>query len=451
MLVIADSSPATEDRSATEERSVAELVARLPADERTAFLAQYSAPELVALRSSYRYWARPKQLPPPGDWSTWLLRCGRGFGKTFCGAGWIHERATQEPRWIAIVGKTPADVRDYQIEGPAGILKLAPEHERPDYSPSKRRLEWPNGSWATLYSSEEPDQLRGFSGDTAWIDEFAKFRDAREVWTMLSFGMRERSADRPRRLITTTPRPIGVLQEIERQPSTVVVVGHSDENRANLDASWYAETIEPLRGTRLYRQEVSAEILTDVEGSLFPRQLLDRNRVQTAPELKHVVVGVDPSGTASGDRTGIVIAGKGEDGHAYVVGDWSLRGSPDQWARRVAQAYHSFKADQIAVETNFGADMALTILRNTDANLPVRKVTASRGKTVRAAPIAQLYERGLVHHLAGAGLEQLEDELVLFTDDGQPIDPSPDRADAAIWALTSLLLESSGVRIRSLG
>lgn len=397
-------------------------------------------------RRYYRWYARPKQLPPDGDWGTWVVRAGRGFGKTFAGARWVHERAIAEKRWIAVIGKTPADVRDYQIEGPAGILKIAPRHECPEYRPSMRRIEWPNGSWATIYSSEEPDQLRGFSGDTAWIDEFAKFKNPGEVWKMLAFGMRERSQDRPRRLITTTPRPVAALVEIELRPSSVVVVGHSEENRANLDESYYLETIEPLVGTRLYRQEVAAEILTDVEGSLFPRPLIDKNRVKSHPELVRIVIGVDPSGTATGDRTGIVIAGKGEDGHAYVIGDWSLRGSPDEWARRVVQAYRAFQADTVVVETNFGADLALEVLRQADPGVPVRKVTASRGKAVRAAPVALRYERGEVHHLAGARLEQLEDELVLFTDDGQPIDPSPDRADACIWALTELAAPS-GVRI----
>lgn len=232
---------------------------------------------------------------------------------------------------------------------------------------------------------------------------------------------------------------VSVLLEIERSAASVVVVGHSEENRQNLDESYYLETIEPLVGTRLYRQEVAAEILVDVEGSLFPRQLIDKNRVKEHPELRRIVVGVDPSGTATGDRTGIVICGKGEDGHGYVLADWSLRASPDEWARRVVQAYRSFGVDDVVVETNFGADLALSVLRQADPDVRVKKVTATRGKVVRAAPVALKYERGEVHHLAGAGLEQLEDELVLFTDDGQPIDPSPDRADACIWALTDLL------------
>lgn len=423
----------------TDERSLAEIAADLPPADLARILADMSADDLAALQHSYGWFARPKQLPPEGDWGTWLIRAGRGFGKTFAGSGWTHERAMAEKRWIALIAKTPADARDYMIEGPGGIMRNVPPWERPAYEPTKRRLTWPNGSWATIYSSEAPDQLRGFSGDTAWLDELAKFDNPAEVWRMLAFGMREASSDRPRRLITTTPRPLAILQEIERQPSTVVVVGHSEENRRNLSDDWYAEVIEPLVGTRLYRQEVAAEILVDVEGSLFPRPLIDRFRVNEHPELRRIVVGVDPSGTSTGDRTGIVVCGLGVDGHGYVLADWSLRASPDEWARRVAQAYHAFQADEAVCETNYGADLAISVLKQADPDVRVRKVTATRGKSVRAAPVSLKYERGEVHHMAGADLEQLEDELVLFNADGQPIDPSPDRADACIWALTALI------------
>ena len=257
--------------------SQAELLASLPEPEWRAFLATLTGTELRVVEHDWRFWARPKQLPPPGDWLTWVLRTGRGFGKTRAGAGWVHERAEESPgRWMAFVAKTPADARDYMMEGPGGVMRNrplwcidAPGGPWPLYEPSKRRLTWPNESWATIYSSEEPDGLRGFSGDTAWVDEFAKYRNPREVWDNLQFGMREASADRPRVFISTTPRPVPILTEIEERSATVVVDGSSYENRANLAPEWFTETLAAYEGTRLGRQEIHGEILEDVEGRVY--------------------------------------------------------------------------------------------------------------------------------------------------------------------------------------
>jgi phage terminase large subunit-like protein len=224
-------------------------------------------------------WARAKQLPPEGDWTTWVLRAGRAWGKTVAGACWVHERAMEHPgRWIALVARTPADARDYMIEGPGGILKNTHPRERPLYEVSKRRITWPNRSWATIFSDEEPDQLRGFSGDTAWLDELCKFQNVADTWNNLQFGMREKSNDRPRVLVTTTPRPTPILIQIERLPSTVVITGSSYENRKNLDPHWFEDVLQRYDGTRLGRQEINAEILEDVQGALWTRELLDRCR-----------------------------------------------------------------------------------------------------------------------------------------------------------------------------
>ena len=219
--------------------SLAESLASLSAAERREALAALSEDQARALLTDWRFWARPKQLAPDGDWSTWVVRAGRGFGKTRAGAGFVHERALAEKRWIALIARTPADARDYMIEGPGGILVNTPPHARPSFNPSMRRLVWPNGSWATIYSDGEPEQLRGFSGDTAWLDEFAKYRYPQAIWDNLQFGMREASSDRPRRVITTTPRPLALLRRIETLPDTLTVTGSSYENRANLDASWF--------------------------------------------------------------------------------------------------------------------------------------------------------------------------------------------------------------------
>lgn len=279
--------------------SQAESLASLPESERLAILAELTRDELAALQYDWRFWARPKQLPPDGDWLTWVVRAGRGFGKTRTGAGWAHERAQEHSgRWIAFIAKTPADARDYMVEGPGGIIRNVAPDERPLYEPSKRRLTWPNGSWATIYSSEEPDALRGFSGDTAWLDEFAKYANPRECWDNLQFGMREVSDDQPRVLITTTPKPLPLLIEIEGKPATITVTGSSYENRANLSPRWFADTLAAYEGTRLGRQEIHAEILDDVEGRVYssfnnkpwPEGNVDESVEDTGAEI---LVGMD--------------------------------------------------------------------------------------------------------------------------------------------------------------
>lgn len=279
--------------------SQAELLALLPESERRQVLADLSPAELEALEYDWRFWARPKQLPPPGGWLTWVIRAGRGFGKTRTGSGWVHQRAMEvSRRWLALVAKTPADARDFMIEGPGGILRNAPPGERPIYEPSKRRVTWPNESWATIYSAQEADQLRGYSGDTAWLDEFAKYANPREVWDNLQFGMREASTDQPRVLITTTPRPLPLLEEIEERKTTVVVTGSSYENRANLAPSWFAETLAAYEGTALGRQEIHAELLENLEGRVYSsfskKRYPDGNVDETVKDLgAEIYIGQD--------------------------------------------------------------------------------------------------------------------------------------------------------------
>lgn len=335
------------------------------------------------------------------------------------------------------------------IEGPGGLLKNTAPWERPHWEPSKRRLTWPNKSWATVYSDEEPDQLRGFSGDTAWLDEFAKFKNGREVWDNLQFGMRESSTDRPRRLITTTPRPKGsggLLRELEGKPTTRTVVGTSHENRGNLDPSWFKETILDYEQTRLGRQEVNAEYVDDIPGALWTRAIIEGpedapHRRQEAPALARIVVAVDPSGTrgdGEGDDIGIVVAGKGMDGRAYVLADWTCQLSPEGWGRRAVEAYRHYKADRIVGEKNFGGDMVRFTIQTADKKAAYKDVQASRGKMVRAEPISALYEQGKVSHVGS--FPELEDQLCAMTSGGYVGEGSPDRADALVWALTELML-----------
>lgn len=295
--------------------STAEQVALMPLEEQNAFWAGMSADAKAVALWDWNFWARAKQKPPPGDWWIWNLRAGRGFGKTRTGGGWVHyHRAMRERREIALVAKTPADARDYMIEGPGGLLKNTPPWERPKYEPSKRRLTWPNGSVALIFSSEEPGQLRGFSGDTAWVDEFAKYDNPREVWDNLLFGMREASSDQPRIVITSTPRPIPILEEIEAEPACVTVVGSSYENRANLAAKYYDRSILKYEGTRLGEQEIHATILGDLEGRVyrnFSRQPFPEGNVSEMAEdhgSGELLVGqdfnVDPMATVLAVRAG---------------------------------------------------------------------------------------------------------------------------------------------------
>ena len=425
--------------------SLAESLASHPEAERTAILASLTDAQAQELLYDWRFWARPNQLAPGGDWSVWVLRAGRGFGKTRSGAGWVQERAMALPRWIALVARTPADARDYMIEGPGGLLRNAAPKERPEYAPSNRRLTWPNGSWATIYSDGEPEQLRGFSGDTGWLDEFAKYRYPKIVWDNLQFGMREASTDRPRLVITTTPRPLALLRQIENLSSTITVTGSSYENRANLDPKWLAETLAPYEGTRFGRQEIHAEILDDVPGALWTRRNLDDYRVREAPDLERVVIGLDPPATSGEDanEAGIVAAGlaRNKDGHphGYTLDDWSMRGSPDEWGRRAVAAYHRFDADRIVAESNQGGEMVEHVIRSIDRDVPVTLVHATRGKYVRAEPISALYEQGRVHHVGT--FPELEDQMVSFTPENaadRSRGLSPDRTDALVWAYTNL-------------
>jgi phage terminase large subunit-like protein len=328
------------------------------------------------------------------------------------------------------------------IESPGGILASTPPDERPNSEPSKRRITWSNGSWATIYSDEEPDQLRGFSGDTAWLDEFAKFQNPRETWDNLAFGMREISSDQPRRLITTTPRPLEILREIEKLPSTVVVIGSSFENVNNVHAKFY-EDLKRYEGTRIGRQEINAEIVDDMPGALWTRALLEASRVTSHPEFKRVVVGVDPSGTAgssgeSSNKVGIVCVGLGINDLGYVLEDATCSLSPAGWGRRVFDLASMYKADRIVVERNFGGAMAEHVLRTIDLNASIKMVTASRGKVARAEPVAALYEKGRIKHVKP--FPTLEDQLIQFLPEGYVGESSPDAADAAIWAITELML-----------
>lgn len=425
-------------------------LASLPEGERNAFLASLTDRQAEELLWDWRAWARPNQLPPDGDWLTWLVLAGRGFGKTRCGAEWVRSIACGKTplspgthRRIAIIAETAADARDVLVEGESGILSVHPKDFRPSYEPSKRRLTWPNGAIGTLYNAVEPDQLRGPQHDAAFCDELAKWRYARETWDQLQFGLR--LGNDPRQIITTTPRPIPILKEILAASTTVVTRGSTYDNKANLAEAFVKQIIAKYEGTRLGRQELNAEVLDDLPGALWTRDMIDAKRIRTAPSMIRVVVAIDPSGTGGdaddGDSIGIVVAGKGIDGRGYVLADRTCKLSPDGWARRAVQAYREFGADRIVAERNFGGAMVEHVIRTVDKNVAYKEVTASRGKVARAEPVAALYEQGRVSHVGS--FPELEDQMCMIASDGYIGEGSPDRCDALVWALTELMLDGS--------
>jgi phage terminase large subunit-like protein len=391
----------------------------------------------------WRAKARPSQLPPPGDWNGWLVMAGRGFGKTRTGAEWVKEQVEAGlARRVAMVAPTAADARDTMVEGESGILSISSDWCRPVYEPSKRKITWPNGAIAHTFSSEEADRLRGPQFDLAWADELAAWNDPVAAWSMLQFGLR--LGNHPRWIATTTPRPLKLIRELlDREGGDVVVTrGSTFENAANLAPPFLDAIRARYEGTRLGRQELNAELLLDFPGALWTRDMLERaNEKCRLPDMKRVVVAVDPSGTRGqddgGDSVGIVVAGLGVDGLGYVLADRTCKLSPDGWGRAAVNAYREFKADRIVAERNFGGAMVEHVIRTVDPNVSYREVTASRGKIARAEPIAALYEQNRVRH-AGSFVE-LEDQMAAMTGDGYSGDGSPDRCDALVWALSELM------------
>lgn len=440
----------------TDMLSPAQILANLPEEEQEEFLKSLSPEVRASLKYNWQFWARPNQLVPEGNWTTWLILAGRGFGKTRTGAEtirqWVCGDTPLSPgrcSRIALVAETAPDARDVMVEGPAGLLACHDKAFRPTYFPSKRSVEWPNGAQAILFNAVEPDQLRGPQFDAAWCDELAKWRYAQETWDQLQFGLR--LGEHPRQIVTTTPRPIPVVRKIMNDKDTVITRGRTFDNAANLASPFLKQVQERYGGTRLGRQELEGEVLDDMPGALWTRDSIDQGRKKEAPELERIVVAVDPAATSGeeADETGIVAVGmaRDEDGNmrGYVLADRSLRGTPDEWAAAAVQLYHELDADRIVAEKNQGGEMVEAIIRTKDRNAPVTLVHATRGKVVRAEPVSALYEQGRVHHIGRH--DKLEDQMCLFTRDADRTNGnSPDRVDALVWGLTSLFEKLTGRR-----
>ncbi|MBC8717846.1 MULTISPECIES: DNA-packaging protein [Brucella/Ochrobactrum group] len=411
----------------------------------------------MAVDSEWLLKARDAQLPPSGGWRTWLILGGRGSGKTRAGAEWVSGMALGLPPLaarscghIALVGETFADAREVMVDGPSGILSVS-RLSRPRYEATRRRLLWDNGAVASLYSSEDPDGLRGPQFDAAWCDELAKWKNPQATWDMLQFGLR--LGDFPRQVVTTTPRAVPLLKALISDASVSMTHMRTSENAENL-ANGFMETInQRYAGTRLGRQELEGELIEERAGALWSRERIEQCFEDGAPELIRILVAVDPPASSgkSSDACGIVVAGLDENGFAHVLADESVNmAKPHQWARRAIALYHSFEADAVLAEVNQGGEMVAAVLAAEDATVPVLMRRASRGKWLRAEPVAALYEQGRVRH-AGR-FAALEDEMCDFAPEGLSSGRSPDRLDALVWALTELMLGADRKpRIRRFG
>lgn len=394
---------------------------------------------------------RRDQNPPEGDWRTWLLMGGRGSGKTRAGAEWVQALASAGARSelrIALVAETLGEAREVMVDGVSGICRIA-RRDRPDFEISRRRLVWPNGAIAQIFSSEDPESLRGPQFHYAWCDELAKWKHAEETFDMLQFGLR--LGQDPRQLVTTTPRPVPLLKRLLADADTRLVRMETRGNAQNLAPGFIAALERRYGGTRLGRQEIDGELIEDREDALWKRDEIEACRLRVTEALRRIVVAIDPpSGSGETSCCGIVVAGLDAGGRAVVLADCSVEGmSPAGWANAVANAYRRFAADRIVAEVNQGGEMVAAMLRSVDAALPLTLVRATRGKYLRAEPVAALYEQRRVVH-AGRFVA-LEDQMCDFGPEGLSSGRSPDRLDALVWALTALLIDGQGEpRIRGI-
>jgi phage terminase large subunit-like protein len=398
------------------------------------------------MRARWLLQAREAQLTPEGDWLIWLLKSGRGAGKTRAGAeDSAHFARTHPGSRIAIVAPTFSVARDVCVEGESGLLQVLHPDEIAAWNRSQGALWLRNGSRWQLFSAEKPDRLRGPQHHRAWCEELGSWAYPQATWDMLMFGLR--LGHRPQAVITSTPKPLPLLKDIAARPTTVVTTESTFANSENLSAATLEELSRRYEGTTLGRQELYGEIIEDVEGALWTRAMIETTRTpydQTPQTMDVIVVGVDVAATStrSSDETGIVVAGRSAD-HAYVLDDLSTRATPEMWGATVVHAYQEWEADAIVYETNQGGEMIAAVIRAAAAAIGVPAarlhlvpVHASRGKRTRAEPVAVMYtEQGgaRVHHTRA--FPELEDQMCTWV----PGDDSPDRMDALVWALTYLM------------
>lgn len=446
-------------------RSGADWLACAEPQEQEEFLKGVSEGTLLALPYLFEFWALPHQLPPEGEWRSWVILGGRGAGKTRAGAEWVRAEVEGprpldpgRSRRVALVGETIEQAREVMVFGDSGILACSPPDRRPKWEATRKRLVWPNGAVAQVFSAHEPESLRGPQFDAAWADELAKWKKAEEAWDMLQFGLRLGPA--PRQCVTTTPKNVAVLKAILANPSTVATHAPTEANRAYLAASFLAEVRSRYAGTRLGRQELDGELLEDAEGALWSSAALEAERLEAAPAFDRIVVAVDPpvTGSNTSDECGIVVVGAitqgpPQDWRAVVLEDASVSAaSPNAWAEAAIAAMERHGAERLVAEVNQGGDLVESVIRQIDPLVPFRAVRAAKGKVARAEPVAALYEQGRVAHLRGLGT--LEDQMCRMTAQGYHGKGSPDRVDALVWAVHELMIAPAAhwrrPRVRSL-
>lgn len=434
------------------------MLASLPETQRRKAIEGFTEQQCARLLHDWAgMWARPAQLMPGtpraaiqrANWLFWVLQAGRGFGKTRVGAETVRTWAENKHERILMIAPTASDVRDVMIEGPSGLLQCYPPAAKPEYEPSKHLVHFPSGAIGITRSAEEPERLRGPQFTKFWADEFCAWKEAQEAWNQIMFGFRVRASNL-QGVITTTPKPLKVFKGILNDPDTVVTRGSSFDNRSNINEVYFNKVIKPYIGTRLGRQEIDAELLEDTLGALWTRALIDASRISLKEAQDHVelivriVVAIDPAVTATeeSDETGIVVVGLTRSGHVLVYDDLSLRDTPLKWASVAIGALRWHRGDRIVGEVNNGGDLVESNIRTIDPNVPFRAVRASRGKQVRAEPVAAMYEQGRVHHVGA--FPMLEDEMCNWI----PGMKSPSRMDALVWGITELAIDAEPQTVR---
>jgi len=436
-------------------KSIQEQIQNLPKPRRAEWVSRLS--EHLSNEVFTRPWwyiGRPEQQQPAGDWNVWLILAGRGWGKTRTGGEWLSQQVLNSPfadgvptQW-AIIAPTFGDTKNICVEGPSGFLR-ALDHKGLVrdvdyiYNKSSYKIIFKQGQVVHMFGADSPDAGRGLNLSGGWLDELAVWQYPDATWTE-GLAPALRIGEHPRVVVTTTPKPIKLLRDwtTRTDGSVYVTRGSTFDNSKNLSETALKELRARYEGTRTGRQELYGELLDDVEGALWNRQMIEDARLKEAPMLIRVVVAIDPAVTSGedSDETGIIVAGRSADNQFYILDDKTVKDSPDKWARVAVEAYEQWKGDRIVGEANNGGDMIEILLRTVAPMIPYKKVHATRGKRVRAEPISALYEQGRVHHIGS--FDMLEDQMVTWTPD---MKKSPDRIDALVWALTDLNEDSSSM------
>ncbi len=438
----------------TSENLISRIIDRLrplPRAQRAAVIDAYlkmlDKYDRLRLKHAWELHARPDQLPPPGDWNTWLILAGRGFGKTRTGAEWVRAQTENgRARRVALIARSLAEAQSIMIEGESGILNTSPPWHTPIYEPSKRKLTWPNGARALIFSSHEPDQLRGPQFDAAWCDELASWEYPSQTWDNLNFALR--LGQPPKCVVTTTPKSIELVRTLSNGPGVYVTRGTTFDNKDNLAPEFFDAIVEQYDGTSIGRQEIYAELIDQDENALWKRAWIEDARLPNYPPIARIVVAIDPamSTKPGSSETGIVVVGADMNRkHAYVLADESGKLTPNGWALRAAHLFDKFKAARIIAEDNAGGNLVQSTLHAAiPRKLPYKGIKATDGKRVRAEPVAALYEQGRVHHVGR--FPDLEDQMCTWTPDLGP-SQSPDRVDALVHAITELMIQRIPIKI----